>query len=99
MRKIKYYSAYKTGDSVCLCAPKNSLGIQYFRDKVGNNITYTPKSMLPNFKGKFVKGLKSGGNVILYVWKEYLNTVFRRSIDPTGIITYEPMEVIKNDTR
>ena len=98
MRKIKpNYSAYRTGDSTVLCAPKDSLGIKYIRDKVGGMLTYTPVSLLSSVPNQTITGRKSGGNVILLTWKEYTGMVFKRSVDGNGIITYEPMEV-KNDT-
>jgi hypothetical protein len=99
VRKIKpNYSAYRTGDSTVLCAPKESLDIEYVRDKVGGKITYTPVSLLSSKPKKTITGRKSGGNIVLLTWKEYTGTVFQRSVDENGIITYEPMEV-KNDTR
>ena len=96
--KTKHYFAYRTGGSVVMAAPKNAMGVQYLRDKVGDTITYTPFSLLDCDVLKIapienmVTGMNSGGNVVLTIWKEYLNHVFKRIEDSTGNITYEPVE-------
>ena len=98
----KYYSAYPNGGSVVVTAPKYALGIQYLRDKVsGDTITYTPFSLLDGDLLKtapidnMITGMKSGGSVVLSVWKECAGEKFERNESETGIITYDRVEVNK----